>query len=311
MFDTLFEKSGISLERLRTLCLIEKHGGITKAASVFGKENVTTKQSQFSRQVKDLEAFFGVDLLDRDVQPHRLTAEGKKLAFIAQEALGDLEDFTLTCENRPVRLTMGAGESLIQWMLMPNLERIREKLPNCSIGFLNRTTAETIEGLITGELDLGVVRASALTKQLDHFPLGSFGYRLFVPKKMRKKLGVSVQVSEIAGIRLALLEGSGEFRSSVDQLAAADKVKLNVELECSSSTQVAFAIGSLNYAGILPEFAEKVLGMEKVTSHYLEGFDAQRSLSVAWNPRRAESHPLIKEAAGAVKKLIGGGKKAP
>lgn len=306
MFDTLFEKSGISLERLRTLCLIEKHGGITKAASVFGKENVTTKQSQFSRQVKDLEAFFGVDLLDRDVQPHRLTTEGKKLASIAQEALGQLEDFTLTCENRPVRLTMGAGESLIQWMLMPNLERIRKQLTNCSMVFLNRTTAQTIEGLVNGELDLGIVRASALTKQLAHSSLGSFGYRLFIPKKMRQNLAESVAVSEISGIRLALLEGSGEFRSAVDQLSASERVKLKIELECSSSTQVAFAVGSLNYAGILPEFAHRVLGEDKVTAHHLKGFDAKRALSVAWNPRRAESHPLIKVAADAVKRLVGG-----
>ena len=308
MFEALFEKSGISLERLRTLCLIDKHGGITRAAAVFGKENVTTKQSQFSRQVKDLENFFGVDLLDRDVQPHRLTTEGKVLASIAHDALGDLEDFTQTCENRPVRLTIGAGESLIQWMLMPNLERIRAQLQNTSIGFLNRTTAQTIEGLLNGELDLGVVRKTALTKQLEHFHLGSFGYRLFVPKRMRKKFGESMSISELDGVRLALLEGSGEFRSSVDQLAAGAKVKLNIELECSSSTQVAYAIGSLNYAGILPEFAGKVLGQEKVSAHRLEGFDVQRSLSVAWNPRRSESHPLIKEAANALKKLVRSGK---
>ncbi len=304
MFDALFEKSGISLERLRTLCLIEHHGGITRAAAVFGKENVTTKQSQFSRQVKELEAFFGVDLLDRDVQPHRLTAEGKALSAIARDSLGRLAEFTLACDDRPVRITLGAGESLIQWLLMPVLERFREEFPSTSVGFLNRTTAETIEGLLHGDIDLGIVRETALTKQLKHQRLGEFGYRLFVPNRMRKKFGESVAIEDLRTVRMALLEGSGEFRSAVDQLARQSKVNLRVELECSSSTQVAYAVGSLNYAGILPEFAEGILRKERVSSHKIQGFDLRRRLSVAWNPRRAESRPLIKQAALGLKALV-------
>ena len=302
MFDPLFEKSGISLERLRTLCLIEHHGGITRAAGVFGKENVTTKQSQFSRQVKELESFFGVDLLDRDVQPHRLTSEGKALAAIARESLSQLSDFTLACDNRPIRITLGAGESLIQWLLMPVLQRFRDEFPSTSVGFLNRTTSETIEGLLQGDIDLGIVRETALTKQLKHKQVGEFGYRLFVPKKMRRKFGEKVTFNQLEGVRMALLEGSGEFRSFVDRLARDAKVKLSVELECSSSTQVAYAVGSLNYAGILPEFAGGIL--KNVTSHRLEGFDLRRKLAVAWNPRRSESKPLIKSAALGLERLI-------
>jgi DNA-binding transcriptional LysR family regulator len=303
MFDALFEKSGISLERLRTLCLVEKQGSITRAAAIFGKDNVTTKQSQFSRQIKELETFFGVELLDRDVQPHRLTLEGKILASKAQDALRGLEDFTLSCGNRPIRLTIGAGESLIQWLLMPILEDFRKALPTASVGFLNRKSDEIVEGLVHGELDLGVVRESALTKQLKHARLGSFGYRLFVPTRMRKKFKETVKVQELAGLRLALLEGSGEFRSSVDQLAAGAGVKLDIQLECSSSTQVAYAVSSLNYAGILPEFAEKLLSKDKVTCHQLDGFNVQRALAVAWNQRRAQSRPIISEAAKTIKQL--------
>ncbi len=299
MFDALFSKSGISLERLRSLCLVEKAGGITKAAG-----GSTAKQSQFSRQIKELEQFFGVELLDRDVQPHRLTAEGRALTDIARELLGKLDDYTLQCSDMPVRLTIGAGESLIQWLLMPLLEDYRKLQPTTSVSFLNRTTNDVVEGLLNGEIDLGVIRESAITKQLNGLPLGAYEFRVFVPKRLRTKFGPVVDIRDLARVRLALLEGGGEFRTAVDQLASNAGVHLNVELECSSSTQVAYAVSSLGYAGILPDFAAKVVGKEKVTVHKVKGFDVQRKLAVAWNPRRADSRPVIGQAAKALKKLL-------
>ena len=308
MYDALFEGSGFSLDRLRSLCQIEKAGGITRAASLVGPGNPTAKQAQFSRQIKDLESFFKVEILDRNVQPYRLTDEGKRLAKIAHQALGTLNDFTLSCGSQPVRLTMAAGESLIQWILMPLLKDFRKKLPMASIAFLNRRSKEIAEGLINGDIDLGLMRQSALTKQLKCQALESVGYRLYVPKSLRRKgLGETVGVEELQELPLAVIEGGGEFRTALDGLASqASQASIShlYDLECSSATQVAFAVTSMGYAGILPEFAAPVLGKGKVTAHKIKGFNLKRTLTIAWNPRRAESLPTIKRAVETLKALV-------
>ena len=208
--------------------------------------------------------------------------------------------------RRPIRLKVGAGESLIQWLLMPNLSRFRKEIPDASVGFLNRRSNKIIEGLIDGDLDLGVVRETAMTKQLAHISFGSFGYKLFVPKKMSKDLADSLSPDEIKDIRIALLAGRGEFRSSVDQYCANTSKHNDIELECSSFTQLAYAVSSLGFAAILPDFVEGIFNKGKVTAHSLKGFKHKRKLVIAWNPRRAESRPVIKKAAKSLKKLLNG-----
>ena len=59
-FERLFDVSGLSLDRLRTFLRVVEAGNLSKAAS-----GDTTRQSQFSRQIKEMESFFGVALTRR------------------------------------------------------------------------------------------------------------------------------------------------------------------------------------------------------------------------------------------------------
>jgi DNA-binding transcriptional LysR family regulator len=239
------------------------------------------------------------------VQPYRLTEEGKHLAKIAHHLLGGLNDFTLSCGSQPVRLTMAAGESLIQWILMPLLKGFRKKLPTASIAFLNRRSKEIAEGLINGDIDLGLMRQSALTKQLKGQSLESVGFKLYVPKSLKRKgLDETVGVDELQDLPLAVLEGGGEFRTALDRLVSQAGFTHPYDLECSSASQVAYAVSSMGYAGILPEFAAPVLGKGTVTAHKIKGFTLKRTLTIAWNPRRAKSLPTIQKAVDTLRQLI-------
>ena len=59
-FDSLLSISGLSLDRMRSFLMVAESGNLSKAA-----KGDVTKQSQFSRQIKDLEGFFGVALTKR------------------------------------------------------------------------------------------------------------------------------------------------------------------------------------------------------------------------------------------------------
>ena len=52
MFENLFAKHGVSLERLKTFLEVAQAGSIVEAA-----HGDLTRQSQYSRQIKELEEF--------------------------------------------------------------------------------------------------------------------------------------------------------------------------------------------------------------------------------------------------------------
>lgn len=82
MSSELFGKAGLSLERLQTLCEVAEKGSIGQAT-----KGDTNRQTQFSRQISELEKFFAVDLLDRTSRPHRLSEEGQELARLSRDYL--------------------------------------------------------------------------------------------------------------------------------------------------------------------------------------------------------------------------------
>src|SRR5947209_7859468 len=116
MYENLFAQSGLSLERLKTFREIVAAGGITAAAG-----DDPNRQSQYSRQLKELEKYFGAELLKRGRGPAELTEAGQRLYEIIGHTLSALEEFRLTCAGQPVELRIGAGESVIQWLLLPRL----------------------------------------------------------------------------------------------------------------------------------------------------------------------------------------------
>src|SRR5438128_6450667 len=110
MFAQLLQEGGLSLDRLQSFCLVAQVGGVTKA----GKGD-PAKQSLFSRQVKELEEFFGTELIRRKGRGIILTPAGERLSVVARECFASLLDFKSECRGLPVEIVIGAGESTIEW----------------------------------------------------------------------------------------------------------------------------------------------------------------------------------------------------
>ena len=292
MFDELFGKSGLSLDRLQTLCEIAAKGSIGEATK--GDSN---RQTQFSRQISELEKYFGVSLLNRESRPHRLSDEGRELAIISRDFLGSLAHFQSKCEHQPVSLCIGAGESTIQWLLMPMLEHLGGKLPDATISMRNLRTQNIIQALNEGEIDLGLVRKNAVTKPLSSVGRWEYGYRLFIPAKKCGSLKGKLNINQLINLPLALLGGEGEFRTQLASLAKDSQAELDIRLECTSYAQIAAAISSGAYCGFLPQFASKFLSQKEYPSFEVSGFETlKRELVFAWNPKKAKLRPIVEKA---------------
>ena len=290
MFAELLSEGGLSLERLQSFCLVAQAGGVTKAA-----KGDPTKQSLFSRQVKELEEFFGAELMRRKGRGIVLTAAGERLNVLARECFASLLDFKSGCKGLPVEIVIGAGESIIDWVLMPRLGEVRMKLPNVRLKFLNLPTSEVVRRLADGVVDFGVVRKDAVTRPLQCVSLGVMGYSLFVPQDLSS---VGTGMKALAALPLATLEGEGSFRRELSAIARKNRLVLKIEIECSSFPQVARAVSAGRVAAILPSVVAvdlKCPGVNEMRFAALDGL--RREFCLAWNPRVLRIRTVLDKAS--------------
>ena len=287
MFDSLVNQTGISLERLAALCEVAEAGSIGVATK--GNAN---RQSQFSRQIAELEAFFGQELLDRRARPFRLNEAGMELSSLAHTTLSGLEGFLVRCQGGAERLVVGAGESFIQWLLLPLV--VRASLQNCWFVFKNLDSKRIIEGLKCGQVDIGLVRANAVEEGFRSVRGFQYTYRLFVPKKLLAKRAPR-DSSVLGAVPLAVMEGRGELRAVIESMAASEGTKLSVVMECSSYPQIATAVASGFCAGVLPDFAGRHMPNDTVVVDL--GDEAAQKLTrkmcLVWSSRAESMKPSL------------------
>ena len=297
MFADLLKHGGLSLDRLQSFCQVAKAGGVTRAA-----KGDPARQSLFSRQIKELEEFFGVELVRRKGRGVALTAAGEQLRVVAQEQLSALSDFKKACGGQAVELTVAAGDSLIQWVLLPRLGSIRDQATSVAFRFLNLPTAEIASRLRDGTVDIGLLRQGSVARPLQTKSLGTMAFSLFVPVQMLSSKFKPLTAETISRIPLATLEGGGQFRQELDRLSKRHKMSLNIRLELSSFPLVARAVQTGGFAGILPSIASSELGeVEELKWDALRSL--QRELVLSWNPRTAQIRGALDKAVPVFRSL--------
>lgn len=295
MIVDLLRQRGLSLERLQSFCLVAQAGGMTSAA-----KGDPTKQSLFSRQVKELEEFFGTELIRRKGRGIVLTDAGERLNVVARECFASLTDFKSECTGQPVEVVVGAGDSIIQWLLLPRLAEILRRIPKVRLKFLNLATDDAVKRLADGLLDFVLVRRDAISRPLCPVSLGSMGYSLFLPAGLASPATSKGGLRVLDGLPLATLEGEGNFRSELTRIAKQQRLKISIHVECSSFPLAARAVTKGNVAAILPSIAAADLveaGAAEVKLPFLRAFD--REMCLASNARLVRIRPALQQV-GAV-----------
>ena len=292
MFKQLANQSGVSLERLASLCQVAEAGSIGQASR--GDVN---RQSLLSRQIAELEVVFGVALLARQSRPFRLTPEGRELAQAARQFFQVADDIQKRASGQAQRVVIGAGETLIQWLLFPVCEAIRKRGADVVFVFKNLESSRLVEELQHGEVDLALLRKEEVLPSLSSVGDWRYKHTAFVPKALSRAT-TEVKVGELAALPWAVLEGRGHFRQFIESKARAHGITANIALECSSYTQVAMAVQTGRYAGFLPEFAKNAMftsGSNCCQRALEANLRYERTLSLAWRDATTRSRPFVEE----------------
>ena len=282
----IFARSGISLERLRVFLQIADAGSMAEAAP-----DDPVRQSQYSRQLKELEIAFSAPLTQRDGRRVRLNENGKRLAAILRAFSADMAGWQAAMHSEPRAFSLVAGQSVLDLLVAPRLAAAMKPLRADRLDLLPGRTREVIAGLEDGKWDLGIVRADAVPDRLPSLPLGHLDYRLFFPTHFRATPDANDRksVAWLAKLPLAMVAGEGRLRCTLDTAFVRAGVIPKIVSETGSLIQAATLVRTGHAAAILPTLMATVFDANSVDSTELEMLKTvHRPLVLAWNERSME-----------------------
>jgi len=280
MFDSLFQRSGLSLDRLRSFLAVVEAGAIARAAP-----GNPIKQSQLSRQIGELEEFFGTALVARRGRGLAPTEAGARLAVVVREALQGLTDVATPATDHAVAASLGAGDHVLHGWIIPRLPHLRGRL---TLALASMHGAEALARLADARLDLAIVRAAEIPPTLRARPLGGISYALYIPRALRppRLRGPAL----LAAVPLAVQTGDPELAGALDALLRESGTA--PALVCETFPQAQRAVSTGRYAAVLPTFARLELparGFAEVSLFTTPPLDVH----LAWHPRLERQRPAL------------------
>ena len=279
MFPKLFAESGLSLDRLKSLLEVGAAGSIVKAA-----DGEPVRQSQYSRQIKELEDFFRSKLIERQGKGTRLTPSGKELARISRFFMLGLSNFQRGCLAEEQAFRIGANATFIRHFLLPVLSPSQK--PGASYATEAVSDNEIERRLHDLTLDFGIIGNEAISRPLQTKVLGKWKLELWVPKTLRLDETGARRSFQEQRLPLALA------RSELDGLALPALAKYPAHLVCNSFLEARAAIEEEELGAFLPDFLAPGKTSKAFVQIRIPKINARTFyFHLAWNPRLLRLNP--------------------
>jgi DNA-binding transcriptional LysR family regulator len=289
-FEPLFIEKGLSLDRLAALVEVDDGGGIANAAP-----DDDSRQSLISRQLTELGRFFQTEIKCKTGKTVSLTPAGKELAKLAREHLQSLAEFQRTCRKQPAEIVIGAGDSLLQWLVLPRIRQVREALKGTIVELQDLQNLAICHQLRDQVIDFGLLRSDLISRgSIQGKSLGKFGYSLFIPEKLRPRDIKASEATLLEKFPLATQGGNTLFQCRLEELAASRGWQLNIQIRCESFPQVSQVLASGQMAAVLPDLARLSISLDSMWVCPLPSLkELQREVYLAWHPHRLETRPHL------------------
>ena len=280
MFAKLFAESGLSLDRLKALLEVGAAGSIVKAAS-----GDPVRQSQYSRQIKELEDFFRTRLIERHGKGTRLTASGKELSRISRFFMLGLSNFQRGCLAEEQTFRLGASATFIRQFLLPVLSGPSLRKSGARYASEVAVDQEIERRLHDLTLDFGVVGNAELSRPLQTKILGEWKLELWVPKGLRLSEAKTAQAFEQG--RLPLVRAR-----ELDGLGVLPPMEQEAWLACDSFLDSHAALQGQAVAALLPDFLAPAETSKSFLRVHIPRIDSRTfHFHLAWNPRLLRLNP--------------------
>ncbi|MBT2512434.1 LysR substrate-binding domain-containing protein [Arthrobacter sp. ISL-30] len=259
-------------------------------------ERLQMAQPPLSQQIRQLETELGAALFARTTRSVSLTPAGEAFLGDVRRIFRSIDD----AASRARRIADGKAGTIrigltgtASYTHLPVLARlIKEELPGLSLDIHTEMLTRAIEsGLVTGELDVGVLRPPVLDKSLATRPIAREGFVVALPEGHRFTAVNALTIGELRGEDFIMYPA--ELRSVVNDTviracSAAGYHPRVAHEAAETSTQLSLVAAGLGVA-VLPD---SVRGISLAGAQYrsVTGID-EIELALAWR-RTDESAPV-------------------
>ncbi len=284
----------MNLRTLRYFVAVAEAGSLTAAAAV-----IPIAQPALSRQMRDLEAELGVQLLVREPRGGLVTAPGATLFESAPRILGESARMRQRLSQDKTRagetISLGAPPTLAGLLLPRLFENHANTLKGIDLRMREAFTPVLLEWLERGVIDIAVVTNSESGRSLAFRPVLAEPFALFAHKSLG--LGRAVMVNQLTRLPLLL---TSLHRTIVERQLLNLGLSLHVQAEIDSVDAIREIVAQGPFATIMPVSVFKTAA-ENISMSEISGVQISRQLVLATrlDPKPTPALSLVRELIDA------------
>lgn len=187
----------LELRHLKTLIALREHGSLVAAAS-----ELCLTPSALSHQLKELDQWYGIEVVNRRSRPVSFSNVGERLLKLADQIFPQVQiaqsDITRIVHGQTGRIVFSSEcHSCFDW-LMPLLNQYRHQYPDVDLDFASGFEANPHELLQIGEFDLLITADPISLRGVEYFPVFEYESRLVLASTHPLVHAEHITVQELA-----------------------------------------------------------------------------------------------------------------
>lgn len=248
--------SDLKLKDLRYLVALadERHFG--RAA-----QQCFVSQPTLSAQLRKLEDYLGVQLIERQPKRVTLTEVGEQVVARARRMLQESESIVgIARHNRdPLSGTLKVGliPTIGPYLLPRVATRIRRALPRLKLLLYEHQTEPLLERLRSGAIDLGILALPVSEEGLDSRVLFEEPFRVALPADHRLAARKQLKPADLNGETLLLLEDGHCLRDQALEVCRRSTVHESEDYRATSLETLRQMVAAGHGVTLLPEMASR------------------------------------------------------
>ena len=214
----------MNLKDLKYLVALADTGHFGKAA-----ERTFVSQPTLSAQLKKLEDYLGVKLVERQPKNVQLTEVGKQVVVRARRMLDEGDEIIALARNNTDpfagKLKVGLIPTIGPYLLPRVMQKLRKALPHLGLMLYEHQTEPLLKRLRDGEIDLGILALPVAQEGLESRTLYEEAFTLAVPNQHPLSAKTQVKLQDLKGQTLLLLEDGHCLRDQALEVCSRIDVK--------------------------------------------------------------------------------------
>jgi len=272
----------MNLKDLKYLVALADTGHFGRAA-----ERTFVSQPTLSAQLKKLEDYLGVKLVERQPKNVQMTEVGKQIVVRARRMLDESEQIIALARHHTDpfagKLRMALIPTIGPYLLPRVMQKLRKALPHLGLMLYEHQTEPLLKRLRDGEIDVGIMALPAAQEGLEARHLYDEAFTVALPNNHPLAAKPAIRIADLKGQTLLLLEDGHCLRDQALEVCSRIEIREAEDFRATSlETLRQMVVAGLGIT-LLPETAVE------------SPFGSQRGLTI-----RQFAKPAPTRSVGAV-----------